>query len=162
MWGTIGYGRGRLHLDENEDDNDIDTHITLSTGAVGGRMNLLSREWFDLALKGDVLGVHVHADGTGDLARIDGNVFRMRGLLEGVYEHVFSDGSVLRPSLEAGLRFDAGDAEGGTGVEVGARVRYDTSASDFSLEAGGRFLATHSDRSLRNWGVYGLLRFCSG
>ena len=47
---------------------------------------------------------------------------RLRLVLEGGRSFALGEGAVLTPALELGLRHDGGDAETGTGVEVGGRI----------------------------------------
>ena len=56
---------------------------------------------------------------------------------------------MLIPSAEVGLRHDGGDAETGTGLEVGAGLRY--TAGALSIEGRVRTLVAHEDiRATRN------------
>ena len=65
------------------------------------------------------------------------------------------------PSLEVGLRHDGGDAETGSGLEVGGRLRY-ASAWGLSIEASVRGLLAHEASDYREWGASGALRFDPG
>ena len=58
----------------------------------------------------------------------------------------------LTPGLEFGLRHDGGDAETGTGVEVGGSLRYADAASGLSVEARGRTLIAHEAAGFGEWG----------
>ena len=71
-------------------------------------------------------------------------------------------GAALTPSLSLGLRHDEGDAETGTGFELGAGVGYaDPSRGlDMALKVHG--LAAHAERDYNEWGVSGSLRLVPG
>ena len=71
-------------------------------------------------------------------------------------------GGVLTPGLELGLRHDGGDAETGTGVELGGRVSYTDQGSGLSMEAGVRALVAHEDSNYREWGASGAVRLAPG
>ena len=55
-----------------------------------------------------------------------------------------------------GLRFDGGDAETGTGVELGGRLRY--VAGPVVIEGAVRTLVAHAESGYREWGASGALR----
>ena len=57
----------------------------------------------------------------------------------------------LTPALEVGLRHDAGDAETGTGVEVGGRLSY--TRPGVAIEGAVRTLAAHEDSGYEEWGA---------
>ena len=63
----------------------------------------------------------------------------------------FAD-SVLTPSVEAGLRFDGGDAETGTGVEVGGGIRW-SNTRGLAVEIRARGLLAHEVKDYEEWGV---------
>ena len=55
-----------------------------------------------------------------------------------------------------GLRHDGGDAETGTGVEVGAGLRY--TAGAVTIEAQARTLLAHEASGYEDWGASGAIR----
>ena len=61
-----------------------------------------------------------------------------------------------------GLRHDGGDAETGTGVEVGGRIRYADAGSGLTVEANARTLVAHEDSEYEEWGVSGSVRLDPG
>ena len=72
------------------------------------------------------------------------------------------DGGALTPSLEVGLRHDGGDAETGTGIEVGGGLSYTDPALGLTdpvlgltLDAKVRGLAAHEDADYAEWGASG-------
>ena len=86
----------------------------------------------------------------------------MRLALEGSRAFEIGDGAVLTPGLEVGLRHDGGDAETGTGVEVGGRVSYTDTGSGLSMEARVRGLIAHEDSDYKEWGASGSVRLDPG
>ena len=92
----------------------------------------------------------------GRLAGAEGEVTRLRLLLRGERGWRFRGGGVLSASGELGLRHDGGDAETGTGVEVGAGVGYASGA--LSVEGRVRGLLAHGDAGYAEWGASGSVR----
>ena len=84
----------------------------------------------------------------------------MRFIVEGARAFALGGGAVVRPSLEFGLRHDGGDAETGTGVEVGGGVRY--AGSGLSVEARARTLIAHEDSGYEEWGASASVRLDPG
>ena len=67
-------------------------------------------------------------------------------------------GATLRPSLELGLRRDGGDAETGTGVEIGGGLAWSDPSSRVTAALRARALAAHAASGYGEWGVSGTLR----
>ena len=85
------------------------------------------------------------------LAAADARTRRLRLALEGSRE-VKLDGGVLTPSLEIGLRHDGGDAETGSGLELGGGLRW-AGLKGFSVEVRARGLLAHEEHDYEEWGV---------
>ena len=66
-------------------------------------------------------------------------------------------GGVLKPTLEAGVRYDAGDAETGAGLEVGGGLGY--AAGRLSVEINARGLLAHQDTGYEEWGFGGSIAY---
>ena len=66
-------------------------------------------------------------------------------------------GGALTPTLEAGLRYDGGDAETGAGVEIGAGLGY--AAGRFAVQINARGLVAHEDAGYEEWGFSGAVRY---
>lgn len=64
------------------------------------------------------------------------------------------------PSIEGGLRRDAGDAEEGTGFELGAGLRYQ--GDGITIEGTVRTLVAHNDSAYEEWGASGAIRIDPG
>ena len=158
-WGLFGHGRGRMTVSPGGHD----TGIGMNLGAVGARGALLSpgaSGGFGLALKSDAFFAGVSSDRSdGGLPAEDVGTSRLRLALEGSRSIVSGNGGRLGLSLEAGLRQDGGDAETGTGLEMGGRVRYANPQHGLSVEASARGLLAHEDENYEEWGVSGALVF---
>ena len=59
-----------------------------------------------------------------------------------------------------GLRHDGGDAETGTGIEIGAGLRY--TVGTVTVEAQARTLVAHEAAGYKEWGASGAIRVQRG
>ena len=163
LWGVVGYGSGALQL-RLDDERALHTDLSMTMGALGVRGALLQpshASGFELALRSDVLWMVVDSAAADDLAATTAKAGRLRLLLEGSRPVALAGGGYFTPSLEVGLRHDGGDAETGTGVEVGGSLRY-ASAWGLSIEASLRALVAHEAQDYTEWGAGGALRFDPG
>ena len=125
-WGLAGYGTGSLTLQQDGQD-PIETDLGMRMGAVGARGTVLDRPsegGLELAVKSDAMWVQTESDRTVGLDSAEGDVTRVRVILEGDRVFKLGDDETLTPKGEIGLRYDGGDAETGTGVEIRAGIRY--------------------------------------
>ena len=81
---------------------------------------------------------------------------RLRLIVQGERSFEADNGATFTPSAEVGLRHDGGDAETGTGVEVGAGLRYTVGA--VTIEAQARTLLAHEASGYEEWGASGAIR----
>ena len=163
VWGMVGYGSGELRLN---DAQSWATGLEMSMGAVGVRGTLLepslSQGGLALAVRSDVLWSRVDtAAVAGRMVATAADASRLRLVLEGSRPITLTAGGSLIPTLEVGLRHDGGDAETGSGVEVGGRIRY-VSSWGLSIEASVRGLLAHEAEDYQEWGASGALRFDPG
>ena len=170
-WGLAGTGSGTLSLDlDGSAPQSYRTDLAMTLAATGVRGDLVKPAeagGFALALKADAFWVRTESDrvtGTefGNLAAARGESSRVRAVLDGSRTFSFAGGAALTPKLELGVRHDAGDAETGTGLEVGAGLGYaDPSRGlDMALKVHG--LAVHAEDGYDEWGVTGQLRLVPG
>ena len=158
VWGLLGYGLGSMSLTE---DASVDTSIRILMGAVGVRGTLLSpaaNDGFGLAVTSDGFAMRANADAEKRQPAVEADAVRGRLLAEGSYDAYLGDGSVLTPVVEAGVRYDAGHAEEGVGVELGGGVRYVKPEWGLTATANGRFVVAHQDRGFQEWGLRGSVR----
>ena len=98
----------------------------------------------------------------GLLAVTAGGTSRLRLLVEGSRPFRFGGTRLLTPTLELGVRRDGGDAETGTGIDLGGSLRYADAALGLTAEASGRYLVTHEDAAYREWGASASVRIDPG
>ena len=156
FWGTFGFSQGSMSVKDSRGSYDSD--IEMLMGAVGASRQLLRDGGFDLKLRGDAFGTHIGSKSAPGLLAVEGDVFRIRAGAEAGHELAVGNGTTLRPSLEAGLRYDGGDAETGAGLELGGGLEFHDPARGVSVEASGRLLVMHSDSDYRDWSVTGSFR----
>ena len=145
-WGLAGYGTGALTLTEKsgtdaKDERRYETDIGMTMGAVGVRGALLEAGeggGFDLAVRSDAFWVRMTSDAVAGLEASRAGAGRVRLLLDGSRRFAVGEAAALVPRLEVGVRHDAGDAETGTGLEVGAGLRYE--AAGVTVRVRARFL----------------------
>ena len=160
IWGTVGYGRGDMRLDD--EGGTFETGIRMHMAAVGMRNELMSVKGVDLALKADAFAVGMSSDSTPGLPSFSTNTRRLRLALEGSQSHVFASGGVLAPSLEVGLRGDTGDAETGFGLDLDVGLAYTAPALGLTVEGRGRMLVVHQSAGFEEWGASILVRLDPG
>ena len=163
FWGVAGYGVGGLKLTPDGVETGIETDMATAMAAFGGRGVLSVRTGgagrFELALRSDALLTNTDSEAVQGLAGAQGATSRVRLVLEGSGSLPVR-GGVLRPTLEAGLRYDGGDAETGAGLEVGGGLGY--AAGNLSLEVKARALVAHQDTEYEEWGFSGSVVYTPG
>ena len=156
-WALAGAGTGELTLTP-EGDKPMPTGITMRMGAVGFKGRVLGEPGEDtlvLNVKSDAMWVWTKSERTSDMVATEGDVTRLRITLEGERAFAVGEGATFTPSAEVGLRHDGGDAETGTGLEVGAGLRY--TAGTLTVEGKVRTLIAHEETGYEEWGVSGAI-----
>ena len=162
LWGVLGYGQGELRLIEGRAGTAYDTDTGLRMGALGARGVILDANGYELALRSDAMRVRMTSDTVIGLAGASAEIGRVRALLEGSRMFTLGANRSLEPTLEFGLRHDSGDAETGSGIELGAGIRYADAALGLSLEANARGLVAHQDSAYEEWGAWATIRLDPG
>ena len=165
VWGLLGYGLlGELEVDPAA-GAQMRTDLGLLMGAIGARGTLLaagSGGGFELTARGDALLLRIGSGAAPGLAASSAEVLRSRLLLEAVYRDLPLFGGTLTPVLEAGVRYDGGDAERGAGLVLGGGMDYLLPAAGLSVSARGQVLLVHERAGFREWRAGGALRFDPG
>ena len=171
-WGLAGTGSGGLTLDlEDAAAQRYRTDLSMTLAAAGVRGDLLTptqgASGFALALKADAFWVRTESDalstpGVGNLAAARADATRLRAVLDGSRTFALAGGATLAPSLELGVRHDGGDAETGTGLELGAGLGFADPARGLDMALRVHGIAAHAQDGYREWGVSGSLRLAPG
>ena len=158
LWMTAGYGQGRIEYN-NETYLPFANDTSLATAAFGSRYRLSSDE---RNMPGDSIMVDLKTEAWGTRLTVKGNEARpakssirthgVRLAIEGSRERETETGATVTPFGELGVRWDGGDGETGTGVEVGGGLKLLTSCRCMTVDAGARILATH-ESGRKEWGV---------
>ena len=157
-WALAGMGCGELTLRQTG-KKAMPTDISMRMGAVGVKGQVLDGtgpSGLAMNVKSDAMWVGTKSADTSDLAPTEGDVTRLRLILQGERTFEGGNGATFTPSAELGLRHDGGDAETGTGIEVGAGLRY--SIGSVTIEAQARTLVAHEDSDYEEWGASGAIR----
>ena len=168
VWGLAGIGSGDLTLRVGEEVTE--TGLSMRMGALGVRSELVPGAQtgaFALALKSDALWVRTDSDAArtstgGKLEAASGGASRLRAALEGSRSFAVGLEATFTPTVELGLRHDGGDAETGTGVEVGVGLQYADPARGLTIGGSVRGLLAHSDDGYEEWGASGSIRLDPG
>ena len=170
-WGLAGTGSGGLTLDlDDAAAQRYRTDLSMTLAAAGVRGDLLAPTeagGFALALKADAFWVRTESDalstpGVGNLAAARADATRLRAVLDGSRTFALASGATLAPSLELGVRHDGGDAETGTGLELGAGLGFADPARGLDMALRVHGIAAHAGDGYREWGVSGSLRLAPG
>ena len=170
-WGLAGTGSGQLSLElDGGPAERYGTDLSMTLAAAGLRGDLLTPDeasGFALALKADALWVRtesesVSAPGVGNLSGARADASRLRAVLDGSRTFALAGGRTLAPSVELGLRHDGGDAETGTGLELGAGLGYADPSRGLDMALRVHGLAAHAEDGYSEWSVSGSLRLEPG
>ena len=168
LWGLLGYGTGELDV-EVDGVGRWSTDTTQEMAAAGARGVLVKAPetgGFELGLRGDAVVQRMRSDAAtgeaGNLAAADARTSRLRLTLEGSRAVALEGGGRFVPTLGVGLRQDGGDAETGTGIEVGGGVSYADPATGLTVEGKARGLVAHEDTDYREWGASASVRLDPG
>ena len=162
LWAVGGYGAGTMTIAE-DGATPMETGIDMTMAAFGVRGDVLDTsagDALDLELRSDALWLRATSDATPEMVGARAEVTRLRLVLDASRGFDAGAGATLTPSIEAGVRRDAGDAEEGIGFDVGAGLRYQ--AGGISIEGAVRALLAHEDTDYREWGASGAIRIDPG
>ena len=166
VWGIAGYGEGALTLTP-EGQDPLETDMNLMMGAVGTRAVALeapAEGGVELSVTSDAMAVRTRSEAEtgerGNLAEAQADVTRLRLGLEGTWRGIGADGgATFVPTLEVGVRHDAGDAETGFGLDVGGGLAWAHPRVGLSADVRARALLTHESDGFGERGLSGSLGF---
>ena len=145
MWTTVGYGSGDLKITETN-ATPATADATLQTLGIGGSGTLLASRDTELRVKGEVQATRLEVGQAADDAfnEMEVSATQTRVALEATRTLTAPNGAQILPSLELGMRYDGGDGATGSGLEIGAGLRYHNAARGLTLETRLRALLSHS------------------
>ena len=151
LWGMLGVGWGETTMTDNL--GEAETDVEMRMVAVGGHNDLIVAQSMTLAVKVDAFAVELETDEEEGLAKVKSDTERLRLMLESRSELSSTDASRLELSVEAGGRWDGGDADVGWGLEIGGGLNYRNTEAGLGLAARGRYLVTHRESNFEDWGA---------
>ena len=157
-WALAGVGSGELTLHQ-EGGKPMPTDISMRMGAIGVKGQVLDgtgASGLAMNVKSDAMWVGTKSERTNEMVATEGDVTRLRLIVQGERVFVADNGATFTPSAEVGLRHDGGDAETGSGVEVGGGLRY--IAGPLTIEGHVRMLVAHEESGYEEWGASGAIR----
>ena len=157
-WALAGAGSGSITLKPGGGDA-MKMALSMRMGALGVKGQVLDGtgpSGMRVNVKSDAMWVGTKSARSADMVGSEGDATRLRLVAQGERDFALAGRGRLTPSAELGLRHDAGDAETGMGVELGAGLRY--RAGSFTIEGQARTLVAHEASGYEDWGVSGAVR----
>ena len=151
LWGMLGVGWGETTMTDTL--GKAETDVEMRMVAVGGHNDLIVAQSTTLAVKVDAFAVELETDEEEGLAKVKSDTERLRLMLESRSELSSTDASRLELSVEAGGRWDGGDADVGWGLEIGGGLNYRNTEAGLGMAARGRYLVTHRENNFEDWGA---------
>ena len=158
LWITAGYGQGKIEYNDSE-FGQFTSDTALTTAAFGSRYRLSDGEQ---RMPGDstIVDLKTEAWGTrltikGNEARLEKSSIRTHGVrlaIEGSQERMLESGGTLTPFGELGIRWDGGEGNTGTGVEVRGGLKLLNPCQCLTVNVSTRYLVTH-ESGLKEWGA---------
>ena len=167
VWAVLGYGVGEIEIVDAKIVERFGVQRSdsqLLAAAAGGSVRAVSEGALTVDVKGALEGTQYSVEANGEQGVIEAvsvETHRLRLSVEGSRSYALGGGGSLTPSLEVGVRWDGGDGETGTGVEVGGGMSWRSASGAVSVEARGRGLLTH-ESGLNEWGAGGAVRLGAG
>ena len=151
VWGVYGRGSGDADttvVNATAESSDLSFNVAM----FGGRREFAKAGSLQLAFRGDAAFANLETDdGNGAIDDLAAGVNRIRAGIEGSFSVNTGNGGKVTPFGELAFRNDGGDGLTGNGFEVAGGVRVDTNT--ITIEARGRWLATHSAEDFSESGV---------
>ncbi len=153
---VVGVGSG--HATHHSDGSEVErAGLSMTAASVGGRWAMGQRGQVTLSvpIKVDVVQFNTDGDATTAIGGISVRTWQAIGGVEATHSGVAltDSGWILTPRGSLSLRWDGGDGVTGKGIEVGGGFGLHAPDSRLSLDASGRWLATHSDSDQKEWGA---------
>ena len=150
VWGMGGWGSGQVEVTESQGTYDFDADFRMLSG--GLRSVLIKGSRTQLGLRADAFTASLETQAAQGIRRVTGTANRGRLMLELVHDRPLAAGRSLSLKVEAGGRFDRGEADEGAGAETGLRLAFLDAVSGLDLALHGRVLLVHEWQDYRDWG----------
>ncbi len=158
LWATAGYGWGDVAITDAvtqnaetiEDTQTSEATLKLAGGGVSAR--ILDSGMGHVRLKGEIMQTSMELEGRDFIEALTVEARRARFSVAAGRTYTSADGARLTPTVEVGLRHDAGDGRTGTGAEVGGELSYSDPYNWLTLDTQGRVLLGHNG-GYDDWGI---------
>ena len=157
VWGTLGYGFGRLDI-EGGGEQDPSSDISMRMVGLGAQGELVSAEDagdLELLLRSDGFVARMNSEEVEGRSELNADVSRVRVMLEASKGHTLSGGEVIQPQLRVGVRRDGGEVDTGVGMELGGRLTFLDLERGLTVTVHGRKLVAHAQSEYEEWGLGG-------
>ena len=134
LWAVIGTGDGTLRY-EPAAGRPVRTDLETTLGALGLRADLGEVHGVTWSTRATAALTRIRSGTIAELDPIESRAGRLRTGIEGSRQFELRRGGALAPSVELGIRQDAGDDASGTALELGAGLHY--ASADGRLRAEG-------------------------
>ena len=151
-WGTVGYSSG----DFEQDQKNIKTDLKMTVLAIGGSTRLAEGSGVDFDIKGDLSTAELTTDATTGVAEVKSKAHRARVAVEAGVAEASDSGEHVIWSGALGLRYDGGDGDTGSGLELDGELGW--SDRSVSVSGAANVLLFHTG-DLKEWGLAGLIRY---
>ena len=152
---VLGIGSG--DAEHHSEDGGVEmASLSMTAASVGASLAVAQQGQVTLSvpIKAEVVQLKTDGDGSTAIGGLSIRSWKASGGLEAAHSGVSLDSSwVLTPRGSVSFRWDGGDGLTGKGIEVAGGFGLHAPDSRVSLNASGRWLATHSDSNQKEWGV---------
>ena len=152
-WGTVGYSSGDFEQDQQ---NNLKTDLKMTVLAIGGSTRFAERSGSDFNIKGDLSTAELTTDATSGVPEVKSKAHRARVAVEAEVNKASDSGGHVMRSVALGLRYDGGDGDTGSGLELDGGL--DWSGRSVSVSGAANVLLFHTG-DLKEWGLGGLIRY---
>jgi len=146
FWGAFGRGRGSLELSQARAPDTVletDMRWLMAAGGFSSRLTSLFGDGGpSLSLVGDAQWTKTTSDKTDGLGSASAQTTLVSLGLESGWTWTRDEHS-LRPEIDARVRYDAGDADTGLGMEMGAGLHWTQARWGLSADIEGRMMVAH-------------------
>ena len=154
-WGTVGYSSGDFEQDQK---NNLKTDLKMTVLAIGGSTRFAERSGSDFNIKGDLSTAELTTDATSSVAEVKSKAHRARVAVEAEVNKASDSGGHVMRSVALGLRYDGGDGDTGSGLELDGELGWSGPNRSVSVSGAANVLLFHTG-DLKEWGVGGLIRY---
>ena len=152
-WGTVGYSSGDFEQDQQ---NNLKTDLKMTVLAIGGSTRFAERSGSDFDIKGDLSTAELTTDATTGVPEVKSKAHRARVAVEAEVNKASDSGGHVMRSVALGLRYDGGDGDTGSGLELDGELGW--SGRSLSVSGAANVLLFHTG-DLKEWGLGGLIRY---